>query len=412
MRTYWLYLESYTMIFKKEHTALFYNTISGQHFKLYTPLFLLDVIEKLQDIENGYCIEISESELYLQETKDFIQLLRENFCGDVIDLEFTKVKPFSLYPVSSVMKNRERMKSNTDLSLGEKIMEYLHILTLQISGVCELKCESCSSIYRQTISCTSSVYELAYEFIEKILDQISGSRPGTINIIGGDVFRYTNWEKLIFLLNQYPYHYFWYTDYRHILGNEAKLRELKVLNHSTKIIVPGEFDPTLLKKTLQIISDMDCELIFYISTEEQYEIANTFCENNRIDDYSFKPVYSDFNPEFFRNHIFMDEESIVASPVSKQTIFANMNLNTIDFGKLLILSNGDVYANPHFPKLGNIKTDSIRKMIYMELDQGKSWLRIRDQKPCSDCIYQWLCPPPSNYEIVIGKPNLCHVKQS
>lgn len=34
----------------------------------------------------------------------------------------------------------------------------------------------------------------------------------------------------------------------------------------------------------------------------------------------------------------------------------------------------------------------------------------RVQNPCNACIYQWLCPSPSNYELAIGKPNLCHVK--
>ena len=397
------------MIFKKEQTFLFYNTISGQHFKLHPMPFLLGIIEKLQDIENGYCIELSESEWQLQEMKDFIQLLRENFCGDVIDRKLTKIKPFSLYPVSSVMKSRERMQSKNDLSPGEKIMEYLHILTIQITGVCELNCETCSSVYKQTISCDSSSNELEYEFVEKIFKQISGCGLGAINIVGGNVFRYENWGKLMLLLHQHHYRYDWYTDYRHLSGAETKLQEIKSLNHNIKVIVSDKFEPTMLKKSLLLIAEMDFELSFHISSEEQYVMADSFCENNKIDNYTLQPVYSDFSPEFFRDFIFMDEESIVASPVSKQTIFANMTLNTTDFGKLTVLSSGDVYANLNFPKLGNIKTDSIRKMIYRELEKGQSWFRIRDQKPCSNCIYQWLCPPPSNYDIVIGKNNLCHV---
>jgi pseudo-rSAM protein len=48
-------------------------------------------------------------------------------------------------------------------------------------------------------------------------------------------------------------------------------------------------------------------------------------------------------------------------------------------------------------------------ILFIEVEEGKSWLRIRNQAPCSTCIYQWLCPPPSDYEIVIGRPNLCHI---
>ena len=74
-----------------------------------------------------------------------------------------------------------------------------------------------------------------------------------------------------------------------------------------------------------------------------------------------------------------------------------------------IFSDGKVYANVYHEPLGTID-DDIRELIYKEMDKGTSWRRIRDMKPCCDCVYQWLCPSPSNYELAIGKPNLCHVK--
>jgi pseudo-rSAM protein len=75
------------------------------------------------------------------------------------------------------------------------------------------------------------------------------------------------------------------------------------------------------------------------------------------------------------------------------------------------MPNGDVYANVNHPALGNIDTHSIHEIVQKEVDEGKSWFRIRAQAPCTDCIYQWLCPPLSDYEIVIGRSNLCHVKK-
>ena len=85
-------------------------------------------------------------------------------------------------------------------------------------------------------------------------------------------------------------------------------------------------------------------------------------------------------------------------------------MNICDFGKINIMPNGDAYANLNYPSLGNIYTDSIYEIVSKEIEDGNSWLRIRNQTPYNDCIYQWLCPPPSNYEVVIGRPNLCHVK--
>ena len=74
------------------------------------------------------------------------------------------------------------------------------------------------------------------------------------------------------------------------------------------------------------------------------------------------------------------------------------------------MPNGDTYANVNYPALGNIYTDSIYDIVCKEIEEGASWFRIRNQEPCNKCVYQWLCPPPSDFEIVIGRPNLCHVK--
>jgi len=390
---------------------LFYNTLSGQHFTISPKEFLASVVEKLQDIDNGYCVELSESELTLKEIKDFVRSLRANYCGDIIAQKLTKMKPFSLYPTLSVMKNREIQKSDTYLSMGERILNFLHVLTVQITGICDLKYQTNLEAYKQILSCSYSDNELDYEVIESIFKQISGCNFGSINIIGGDIFRYSEWKKLMLLLHQYAFRYYFFTDYRLLPFNEKKLQELVSLSSCLHVTVSGEFEESVLKKAIHIIPDMDSEVIFQITSEEQFLAAKTFCENNQIENCSSQPVYTGSNLDFFRNFIFMDETSIVETPVSKQTIYANMTLNASDFGKITIVSSGDVYANLNFPKLGNIKTDSIRDLLFHELYKGDSWFRIRDQKPCSECIYQWLCSPPSNYELCIGQPNLCHIKK-
>ena len=76
------------------------------------------------------------------------------------------------------------------------------------------------------------------------------------------------------------------------------------------------------------------------------------------------------------------------------------------------MPNGDVFANLQNSKLGNICTDSILSMLHKELREGKSWFHLRTEYPCSECLYQWLCPSPSNCELTIGRPNLCHIKNS
>ena len=88
----------------------------------------------------------------------------------------------------------------------------------------------------------------------------------------------------------------------------------------------------------------------------------------------------------------------------------SLEINKNDFGRLTVLPDDKIYANVNHAEIGVMGKDTIASVLYKEMTEGHSWLRIRDQKPCCDCIYQWLCPSPSNYELAIGKPNLCHVK--
>lgn len=90
-------------------------------------------------------------------------------------------------------------------------------------------------------------------------------------------------------------------------------------------------------------------------------------------------------------------------------IFRKHIINKDNFGKLFILSNGDIYANILHKKLGNIKTDSIYQIVKKEIEIGESWLRIRNQKTCCDCLYQYICPSPSDLDLMIGQLNLCTV---
>ena len=94
--------------------------------------------------------------------------------------------------------------------------------------------------------------------------------------------------------------------------------------------------------------------------------------------------------------------------LSKREIFIRQTLNIHNFGKLTVMPDDMVYANVNHEPLGSVD-DTIYSLVYKEFTEGKSWLHIRNQAPCMDCVYQWLCPSPSNYETVIGKPNLCNI---
>lgn len=136
--------------------------------------------------------------------------------------------------------------------------------------------------------------------------------------------------------------------------------------------------------------------------------VNSLINSLNLMNVSIKPYYKGINSAFFKEFVYIEAVDLLSKRLEKREIFAHKTLNLFDFGRLTILPDGKVYSNVNFPAIGTIN-DNIKELLYKELFHGKSWRRIRNKKPCSNCVYQWLCPSPSNYELVIGKPNLCHI---
>ena len=86
----------------------------------------------------------------------------------------------------------------------------------------------------------------------------------------------------------------------------------------------------------------------------------------------------------------------------------NKTLNGLFFGNIELLPDGSVWDNLNFEKIGLLHDDFADLMLAMYKEKG-AWFYKREQYPCNKCLYQWLCPPPSNYELVMNKPNLCHI---
>ncbi|WP_373227132.1 hypothetical protein [Parabacteroides merdae] len=180
---------------------------------------------------------------------------------------------------------------------------------------------------------------------------------------------------------------------------------------SSRIIF--DFDVTPAPDSQAIVEkldkmEVDLNYNFRIFSEEDFSWTSKLIDVYQIKKYQIIPRNNGRNLDFFKSCIYVDEQDILDSRQTKQNIFAHQALNTNDFGKLTITTDGKVYANLHHRTIGSIDED-LRMLVYKEMSKGSSWLRVRDMSPCSKCIYQWLCPSPSDYELEIGKPNLCHV---
>lgn len=376
---YWFKIEPYVHISIVNSNVLLYNTFDGSFIESKD----IEIVKLLKETllkENRGVVLLTAERYNLDNIRKFIMELRAKYMGDIIDIELSKSKPVQIMPFTSLVNTQELFKKQ-NFPTGKKILEYLSEISIYVD-------------YNTNIMDLNSFL--------KSLPNIS-----TVNIIGNlkDV---ANYKELLLVLDQFP-------SLKKITCNYSNVISLQpefVNNFSYSILInyPIDISKWNYSRRLLLNQSIPFECIFEVTSMDNYSQINKFIEEFGIEKHQLKPVYTGDNIDFFKENVFLTKDDILSTPLSISDFFINQSMNIFDFGKIAIMSNGDIYANVNYPILGNIHTHSIYEIISKELEEGRSWLRIRNQAPCNTCLYQWFCPSPSNYEIAIGRPNLCHVK--
>ena len=376
---YWFKIEPYVNISIVNSNVLLYNTFDGSFIESKD----IEIVKLLKETllkENCGVVLLTAERYNLDNIRKFIMELRAKYMGDIIDIELSKSKPVQIMPFTSLVNTQELFKKQ-NFPTGKKILEYLSEISIYVD-------------YNTNIMDLNSFL--------KSLPNIS-----TVNIIGNlkDV---ANYKELLLVLDQFP-------SLKKITCNYSNVISLQpefVNNFSYSILInyPIDISKWNYSRRLLLNQSIPFECIFEVTSMDNYSQINKFIEEFGIEKHQLKPVYTGDNIDFFKENVFLTKDDILSTPLSISDFFINQSMNIFDFGKIAIMSNGDIYANVNYPILGNIHTHSIYEIISKELEEGRSWLRIRNQAPCNTCLYQWFCPSPSNYEIAIGRPNLCHVK--
>lgn len=389
-KEYWFALETYVYTMFKNEQVLLYNTLDGEHV-LSNNKYVVPLIEQLFTESNGGVIMLDKEELQNQDIYSFILDVREKFMGDVYDVTLFKSKPIQLYPILNFSRDVKKLKNIKSRSIGEQALNHLHVMNINLDS-----------------PDTKDI--LSFENLKSLLWQVQFANIQHLNIFMHNRTTLPEMDNIKQLFNDYPIKSNWHILIQNI-DNSICLSLPQ--NSLLTVIIDNPVPENLFKTVVETIPPQmrdKSKFIFKIYNTEQYFEAEQLIIKYKLQKHSIQPGYNKKNLNFIRSEVFMTKDEIFEDKLSLKEIFANQTINTNDFGKLTILPNGDIYANTKFPKLGNIATNSIYEVIYKELDEGTSWLRIRDQKPCSDCIYQWICPAPSDLELSIGKPNLCHVQ--
>lgn len=399
----YLYTEPYTCYFYKENQILLYNTLNKNAVKMEVDETLRPIAEELVKEK---IVPIHNDVLKYPSISHFIHMLRDSFNGDVLSIVDGHTIPAIFHPIINNQRAFERLMKVDKINIDNQVMNYLEEVYVYVNG------NGGKEAYPSFLQVPSYMYQtenIDGNSLINWLDSIHDKQINQLNLLGGDVLTHPYYNEIFKVAKQKSHEIILH--YRYDL---FKAEYIQVLNDIDKLvlIIPMHFvSETVLKEKVSALQDcLNMQWLFLINSEDEYLHAEALCEQYKIDNCLFKPIFNGKNLSFFEDFIFMDETEILGLQPTKREIYANQTINRNEFGRITVLPNGDIYANPNKNRLGTIYEDRMHDIIFKEMNEGSSWLNTRIDKPCCNCIYQWICPSPSNYEDVIGKPNLCHVK--
>ncbi len=375
-KKYWFAFEPYIHVTHKQESALIYNTLDGNHL-IITDGDVLNLLREMVNQENCGVIRITPELWENENMATLLEQSRELFFGDLYECELSKGKPIQFHPILNLQEDVRRMQKLNSDHIGAKMLSYLYEVIIDTEGLKESLLETYLETIWQQIR-YSGLKQL--RIMPKSKEQIAHIRLWLTKI------DYPS-EKIVWELNP-----------------ELIVENMDTWQESICICIDN------ISSGLPRIDSSNIKWLFKIHSEEELSVVSEWIEGIPIKHYQIESVYDGKNLDFFEMFVYLNEEDLFSQPISMQNIMRNQVLNTNDFGKFYITSDGNIYSNRLLSPIGNLYTDSIRQLVQKEMTEGNAWLRIRNQEPCSHCIYQWLCPSPSNYELLIGKSNLCHIK--
>jgi pseudo-rSAM protein len=391
---------------RQSSILLLYNTKTGDFIKS-DNISLIDIVEKMHEKKHLGVI-LFDDLLIEASTKLLIEecLQKHIFISYDFKEDEDYPKPVPLMPVLNLQNDVEKRKNGFS---DKNLMENLLNVYVYLTGNCGQDCKHCGEYHKQTTFCTKSNDDfLEKSNLDRLLSQLPYSSMLKLYFLGGNILCYPYLDFLLEYLNSKELKAHFVFHYKHI-DNENILDFFA--NQFIEIVFDEEIETDYFARNDNLIRRENLKFSFLVSSEEEYNNINSIIEEYDLRNTSVLPFYNGSNIDFFSENIYLNEADILSYDDDKQRyIFSHQKLNTNHFGTLYVLPSGDVRASFFTERLCNLAKDQLSDIVRKELFENSSWRKIRDQQPCCDCLYQYLCPSPSNYELAIGKPNLCKVK--
>lgn len=403
IQKYWLVLYSYSFLWKEKDQGIIYNSKNFKSITFSITENINKLLMLLSNIDNLYSVEITQLDIIESDMQNLITQILSIKAGKLVKQEPNKIKPISFFPLLKIETDYNQIIREINENEYINFLSYLSEVTFYING----SANGNNKYYKQIPWPLKSKDSLSIETIKKYINLLSNRENIIINIIG-DIFNYKDYKTLINIIKKKSLHVKLMILDKDIISNIEDF--IKTDFDKIEITVLCEdilqfFNIEKLKSTHKF----NINYLFTVTSEIKLRQILKVIDETNLKKYTIMPLFNGNNISFFKRNVYTDIEDLKNIKLSKREIFLNQAINVFNFGKLAFLTNGKIYANVNHESIGSIN-ENIISVIFKEITDGTSWRMVRDKEPCCDCIYQWLCPSPSNYELVINKLNLCLYK--
>jgi pseudo-rSAM protein len=415
---YWFYIEPYVFAtIKRNDHVLLYNTHNGDFLEYKNQPLISRLVKKILAHDNLSVVKLTAASFAKPVVSEFVRQVRDKFLGDLLEVKRFPQKPVQMVPFLNIEKDVAKFKVDAPDRVGEDLMTYLSEISIHLTNECRLGCRDCSTAYLQIPHCTkkigSPIRHLSLSKIEDVFQEATGTSLFRLNFLGGNVLLYPYLDGLLELLERIKAVKSFYIHYQNIDSRDRKLEALRRLRGGAEIVVLVDFplNRRVFDDAVEYLSQLGVDTTFCFRVKDEGEVeAVESLEFGGANGTLLLPYFDGTNLDFFERNVFLSEEIILGVKPTFRDIFSRQAINGNNFGKLTVFPNGRVYSNVNVPSLGNINRHSLYEIVYKELLQGRSWRLSRCHiKPCNRCIFEALCPPISNYEMVLGRNNLCDI---
>ncbi len=405
-RELWLSINPFVHLETKKDATLLYNTLSKKAVVIKDKK-MIAVFQRIHTSERGGFV-ISQQEYESDLFQKLNNLFRKYHFGKIYTINQQK-EPF-------VFRNELFFEKNLFDYSGDKnftayhskdLFEEMLQVNVYVTSYCENTCSVCHMAAKQSLFCYSdnSTSFMSCESFHNIM-QMLYHQDGVINILGGDISKYPRLDRVMAIISAFP------QKSVNLFLNSTILES--TMNAISSLIPPNLSFVLLFNSVKEYKTFIHSNQIPMIIIKKR--IVLVFSESDLLEmkscDDAFVtviPIYDGSNIGFFEQFVYINEKDLQDKKMSLEDILINKKMNVNNYGIINVFPDGTVKTNFNNRSLGNL-SEGLENLLWREMKRKDGWMKTRTEKPCSECVYQYLCPPPSNYEIAIGKPNLCTIK--